>query len=376
MKKVAVIGGGAAGCMAACAAAGNGAQVTVFERQDKCARKIYATGNGRCNLTNLCRKKEAYHTHALWDGRASDAVMSFFESEGVLLHDRAGYVYPRTEKAETIAQALLKRMHRSGVQCVPDTRICAAVYEEKQFLLQTNAGRLSFDRLIIACGGKVSRAFGCTGDGTALAKGFGLSCVPEVPALVPLLTADPAIKAAKGVRTAAQVRIADACETGEVQFTETGISGIPVFQVSAAAARRLSNGKQTTAVINFLPEYNAEQALAIFRRHEQLCYEDPNATLHSLFDGIVPSGIASFLIRRNGFSDEKKIRNLDDRERVCRKLLCGVRLSQISENFEAFRRKGLFLAGEVLDLDGICGGYNLTLAMYSGMQAGRNAALT
>ena len=265
MKKVAVIGGGAAGCMAACAAAGNGAQVTVFERQDKCARKIYATGNGRCNLTNLCRKKEAYHTqadpecaerfHALWDGRASDAVMSFFESEGVLLHDRAGYVYPRTEKAETIAQALLKRMHRSGVQCVPDTRICAAVYEEKQFLLQTNAGRLSFDRLIIACGGKVSRAFGCTGDGTALAKGFGLSCVPEVPALVPLLTADPAIKAAKGVRTAAQVRIADACETGEVQFTETGISGIPVFQVSAAAARRLSNGKQTTAVINFLPEY-------------------------------------------------------------------------------------------------------------------------
>ena len=409
MKKVAVIGGGAAGCMAACAAAGNGAQVTVFERQDKCARKIYATGNGRCNLTNLCRKKEAYHTqadpecaerfHALWDGRASDAVMSFFESEGVLLHDRAGYVYPRTEKAETIAQALLKRMHRSGVQCVPDTRICAAVYEEKQFLLQTNAGRQPIDRLIIACGGKVSRAFGCTGDGTALAKGFGLSCVPEVPALVPLLTADPAIKAAKGVRTAAQVRIADACETGEVQFTETGISGIPVFQVSAAAARRLSNGKQTTAVINFLPEYNAEQALAIFRRHEQLCYEEPDATLHSLFDGIVPSGIASFLICRNGFSDEKKIRNLDDRERVCRKLLCGllrteigitgtagferaqvtsggVRLSQISENFEAFRRKGLFLAGEVLDLDGICGGYNLTLAMYSGMQAGRNAALT
>ena len=143
-----------------------------------------------------------------------------------------------------------------------------------------------------------------------------------MPALVPLLTDDPAIKAAKGVRTAAQVRITDACETGEVQFTETGISGIPVFQVSAAAARRLSNGKQTTAVINFLPEYNAEQALAIFRRHEQLCYEDPNATLHSLFDGIVPSGIASFLIRRNGFSDEKKIRNLDDRERVCRKLLC------------------------------------------------------
>ena len=99
MKKVAVIGGGAAGCMAACAAAGNGAQVTVFERQDKCARKIYATGNGRCNLTNLCRKKEAYHTqadpecaerfHALWDGRASDAVTSFFESEGVLLHDSA-----------------------------------------------------------------------------------------------------------------------------------------------------------------------------------------------------------------------------------------------------------------------------------------------
>ena len=409
MKRVAIIGGGAAGCTAACAAAENGAQVTVFERQDKCARKIYATGNGRCNLTNLRQFREAYHTqadvecadrfHALWDGLASDAVMAFFDAEGVLLHDRAGYVYPRTDKAETIAETLLKRMRRSGVHCVPDTRICSAAYEENQFLLQTNTGIQPFDRLIIACGGKVSRAFGCTGDGAALAKSFGLACVPEVPALVPLLTDDPAIKAAKGVRTTAQVRIRDICETGEVQFTENGISGIPVFQLSAVAARQLLSGRQTAAVISFLPEYNSGQALAIFRRHEQLCYEDPDATLHALFDGIVPSGIASYIIRRNGFSDEKKIRNLDDREGVCRNLLCGllhteigitgtagferaqvtsggVSLLEITENYEAVRRKGLFLAGEVLDLDGICGGYNLTFAMYSGMRAGRSAALT
>ena len=386
-------------------------EILVLDAGKEPGRKILATGNGRCNLTNRVQEADCYRCgngrEALpfyesgWDREMTD----FMASLGVLTHERNGYVYPRTDQAATVLQALLRRAEQSGIRILRRYRAGAVRKKRDGTFSITGEGpeaafSISAAAVILACGGMVSGTYHCMGDGYRIAKSLGHSVKEPVPALCALYTDDPYRKLASGVRTAARVQLfldgeKAAEDIGEIQMTADGISGIPVFQVSryAARARKDTPEKEITTVLDFLPELSErswEQEKE--RRLRQMSDRD---TLGDLCLGLVPDKIAAYLIAGLGEAREKKIGNLKDAG-ILEKLLDsmrskkvritktadfekaqvtagGVLLCEVSDAMESRFAQGLFFAGEILDVDGVCGGYNLTWAMHSGFLAGKAA---
>ena len=401
----AVIGAGASGCMAAVSAALSGAGVLLLEANDKICKKIYATGNGRCNLTNLYMSGECYHTGGGEDLSAFFARFSvedhlaFWQSRGIYLHDRQGYVYPQTDQAATIAEGFEKTLESLGVRISLKERVQRIRRDEKgTFRIETQEGhQYAAKSVVLAGGGMAGPQFGCRGDMYRIAESLGHRVRKPLPALTPLLSGDKDLKAAAGVRCDAAVTLLiDGSEVsgerGELQMTESGISGIPVFQMSAAAAAALDEGRKVSAVISFLPgmdecTFQAETS----RRLE----EDRNCMLGRFFLGLVNKKVLDLILRRRGLQAEKKASKLSDHElsaimqdmrrfpvritavegfQKAQVTKGGIPLSQTDENLQSDRCPGLHLAGELLDVDGICGGYNLQWAMTSGWIAGESAA--
>lgn len=471
MRTILIIGGGMAGLCAAIEAVRSNADVSVsiLDAGDQPGRKIYATGNGRCNLTNMADSPLDYRTG---DGFAQMRyyepgwaleVISFMESLGVLTHERNGYVYPRTDQASTVAEALVREALRNGVQirCGVKATACARTEDGTQFVVTAMDGgneiSLMADRVILASGGMVSPMYNCRGDGYRIARQFGHTIVPPVPALCSLTSDEPFLKMASGIRTSAMVSLYRkqtsrpgepgtgtllpesgqdqgaegtagqapvpdqllSVDAGEVQMTDTGISGIPVFQVSRYMEGGFRPGRTPGgeippserpgeetgespyyAVLDFLPEMSPKD-------WERECAERigrvrPSDTLGDFCLGLVPDKIASWLLAGIGQVREKKIANIGGGDpEVCRQTLrsimnaCrakripitgsagfekaqatagGISLAEVTEHMESFLAPGLFFAGEILDVDGICGGYNLTWALHSGRLAGKYAA--
>ena len=411
----AVIGAGASGCMAAVSAALKGARVLLLEANDKICRKIYATGNGRCNLTNLYMSRECYHTgggedlSAFFARFSVEDHMAFWQSRGICLHDRQGYVYPQTDQAATIAEGFEKILDRLGVRIALNERVQSvlkvervkdeSVKDEKGiFQIKTQEGHQYFaETVVLAGGGMAGPQFGCRGDMYKIAEALGHRVRKPLPALTPLISDDRDLKAAAGVRCDAAVTLRiggrEHCtERGELQMTEAGISGIPVFQMSAAAACALDEEKEVSAVIDFLPAMDECSFQAEIARRMG---EDRDYMLGRFFLGLVNKKVLDLILRRRGMQAEKKASKVSDNEltailhdmrrftvhitaaggfQKAQVTTGGVPLSQTDENLQSERCPGLYLAGELLDVDGICGGYNLQWAMTSGWIAGMSAA--
>ena len=405
---VAVIGAGPSGCMAAASAARKGLQTLLFDANDRVGRKIYATGNGRCNLTNLHMDNNCYHTGGREDLSAFFARfsvedhISFWESEGIFLHDRQGYVYPRTDQAATIAEAFEKILREAGVSFIPEQRVLSvrACGErgETRFLIETQSGEHYFARkAILSGGGAAGPQYGCSGDMYRIAASLGHSVRKPLPALVPLCSDDRDLKAAAGVRCDARITLLcegsePLTERGELQMTDRGISGIPVFQLSGAAARALDRGGKVTAVIDLLPDFDEKKWRTEISRRMR---EDRNCMLSVFYLGLVNRKMLDLILRKRGLQAEKKASKvqeeilagiLEDMRalkmsitgtgdfRQAQVTSGGVPLSEVSDDLESLKCPGLYLAGELLDADGICGGYNLQWAMTSGRIAGTAAA--
>ena len=405
---VAVIGGGASGCMAACAASENGARTLILEANDRVGRKICATGNGRCNLTNLHVDENCYHTGGGEDLSAFFARFSvqdnlrFWESRGIYLHDRNGYVYPRTDQASTIAEAFDKILRAAGTEIITGIRVKDIEQTEgregKVFRIVTNEGSHCFaKKVILAGGGAAGPQYGCDGSLYEIARNLGHSVNKPLPALVPLLSDDKDIKAAAGVRCDAKVTLICGekefrAERGELQITQTGISGIPVFQISSEASRALDEGKSVFAEIDFLPDLTDEMWET---EKERRLSEGRNCMLGTFFLGLVNKKVLDLLLRKRGMQAEKKASKVDGdiltgiledmrslKVRItgtggfgqAQVTTGGIPLSQTDSNLMSARCSGLYLAGELLDVDGICGGYNLQWAFTSGWIAGKSAA--
>ena len=404
----AVIGAGASGCMAAVSASRSGEQVLLFDANDRIGRKIYATGNGRGNLTNLHMDRNCYHAGGGADLSAFFARFSasdnirFWESEGIFLHDRNGYVYPRTDQAATIAEAFEKILKRQRVKILPGTRVTSITSCRadggKAFRIETERGEQYFaGKIILAGGGAAGPQYGCRGDMYRFAESFGHSVKKPLPALVQLFTSEPSVRAAAGVRCDARIRIVSggkelAAERGELQITEKGISGIPVFQVSAPAVRAADAGRSVHAEIDFLPGFSDE---AWQREKDRRLSEDRYCMLSVFFLGLVNKKVLDMVLRTRGLQAEKKASKVGDRDllgimeqlRACRLPVTGsgsfgqaqvtsggVPLRELDEDLQSRLVPGLYMAGEMLDVDGICGGYNLQWAMTSGWIAGQSAA--
>lgn len=404
--KVGIVGGGASGMMAAITTARNGADVTILEHNDRVGKKILVTGNGKCNLGNRKLSADMYYGEntdlamRILGDFDTDNTISFFEELGLLIKDKNGYLYPYSEQASTVLDALRYELERLGVNIITGVHIDKIEREikGKRICLYSKQNKYVFDRVIIACGGKAAAKSGSDGSGYLLAAQIGHKVNPVVPALVQLRCRENWFKSVSGVRTDVLLKVMDqgkvvASERGELQLTDYGISGIPVFQISRVVARYLQTHKEMEILLDFFPDYPTEgfTDFIIGRRPEGLRCR----TLEEYCTGILNKKLMFLFMKlanKKPSDDMKKItrKELEGMFRLCRKLIVhvngvnsfeqaqvsagGVLLSEVKSSLESKKMPGVYFAGEILDVDGKCGGYNLQWAWSSGYTAGKNAA--
>ena len=407
MTRTGIIGGGASGMMAAIQAAESGASVTILERRDRIGKKLLATGNGRCNLGNLdFEVLRDYRSHladrlpAYFERFGTREMLSFLEERGLYVTDKNGYLYPYSGQAASVLSFFLERLSQLDVKVVCSAEIQeirAEASEQSRFLVRTQEERYFFDTLILACGSPAGVPARERLGGYGIAEKLGLSVEKPLPALTALRCQEKWYKALAGVRCQAKVTLfvggRERCrEAGELQLTDYGISGIPVFQLSRYASEALASGKEVTASIDFFPQFSQKQWERFCGRQYEACQGMSAAFLaegmlhkklaaHFLgMAGLKPSDPVSPRTKQKLFEMFSRMRELKTRIEAANPMenaqVCmgGVSLLEVDERLEAVRVPGLFLCGEMLDVDGRCGGYNLQWAWTSGYIAGKEAA--
>ena len=404
MRHVAVIGGGAAGMMAAITSAREGARVTILEHKERIGKKILSTGNGRCNFTNTYQTPACYRSDNrdfAWNIIQKfnvEKTISFFKELGIYPKDRNGYLYPYSDQAAAILEVLQIEVAKLDICVMTEINVLDIQPVKKGIRITTDKKTITADSVILACGSKAAPVTGSDGSGYQLAKLFGHRIVPVLPALVQLRCAEKFYKSISGVRVQGTVEIyADdiflASDTGEIQLTNYGISGIPVFQVSRYAAKALYKKQSVTAVLNFMPDMNKDEFLLFLQERITLC---PYKTLDEFFTGVFPKKLCELWIRLSRLPKEMRVSDLSGEQLEKLVLLIqhlrthitetnsfeqaqiccgGVDTTEINpDTLESNYVSGIYFAGELLDVDGICGGYNLQWAWSSGYVAGKEAA--
>lgn len=404
MRHVAVIGGGAAGMMAAITAAREGVKVTILEHKDRIGKKILSTGNGRCNFTNTFQTPACYRSDNrdfAWNIIQKfnvEKTISFFKELGIYPKDRNGYLYPYSDQAAAILEVLQIEIAKLDICVMTEINVLDIQPVKRGIRVTTDKKTITVDSVILACGSKAAPVTGSDGSGYQLAKLLGHRIVPVLPALVQLRCAEKFYKSISGVRVQGTVEIyADdislVSDTGEIQLTNYGISGIPVFQVSRYAAKAIYQKQSVTAVLNFMPDMNKDEFLSFLQERITLC---PHKTLDEFFTGIFPKKLCELWIRLSRLPKEMRVSDLSGEQLEKLVLLIqhlrthitetnafeqaqiccgGVDTTEINpDTLESNYVPGIYFAGELLDVDGICGGYNLQWAWSSGFVAGKEAA--
>lgn len=403
-NNIIVIGGGASGMTAAIAAARAGARVTILEHKDRVGKKILSTGNGRCNLTNLDQNLKYYRGSCpefVLEALRQFSVQStlkFFGELGIYTKNRNGYLYPHSDQASAVLDVLRMELERLSVKAECDIRVQKIRPSKEGFTVETDKGVRKCGRLILAAGSKAAPKTGSDGSGYELAKALGHKIIPPVPALVQLKAEGDFFKSLAGIRTDAKVTLRFdgrpmMADTGELQLTAYGISGIPVFQVSRYAARALLSGRKVEAVIDFLPGFDKESWTPFLK---QRILKNGHKDMGSFFVGLFHKKLTPVLLKAAGIGMNRRAESLNEREwellsetihgfrvkitgtnpfdsaQVC---AGGVDTEEIEElSMESKKVPGLYFAGEIVDIDGACGGYNLQWAWSSGFVAGTYAA--
>ncbi len=388
-RQVVIIGAGASGLMAAIMAARNGAAVTVLEQNEKPGKKICATGNGKCNFSNLARPEDAYrgeHPEFVNDVLARFSVentIEFFREIGIYPLYRNDYLYPRSNQAQSVVDVLCMEASSLGVKIKTNEQAIAIeiVQNGKKFQILTKGWHYEADALILASGSKASSIAGADGSGYDFAKHLGHHIVPVYPALTALKCKGNNYKAWAGVRTEGCISLiidGEFCcrEQGELQLTEYGISGIPVFQLSRYAIRAVKNGKKVIVKINFLPGFSAEEVNDLLHQRKKDC---PYKNEKELLTGLFPEKLTKVLISQKNLISAITEYTLEvtDGLSFSQAQVCsgGVDTSEIvNKTMESKICPNLYITGELLDVDGTCGGYNLQWAWSSGAVAGIHAA--
>lgn len=460
-NRVIVAGGGASGLAAAIFAAENGAEVTILEHKDRVGRKILMTGNGRCNLTNMSDVRGKYYSsdeaslNRIYDTLARfDAVKTreFFRGLGLYTKEkRDGGVYPVSEQASVVLDVLRSACGRLGVQIRTDCEITVikpdkvegtAIMSPHQAggtvsvtqyiragkeqgkrdkvneILAEKKENIRYDKLILATGGKAAPVSGSDGSGYVFAKRLGHSIIEPLPALVQLKCEGSYFKALSGVRAQAGIRLLvngkeSAFEEGELQLTDYGISGIPVFQLSRLASQALYEGKRCEAGIDFIPYIRKSGNGSCGKNIGAFSYKTAGRflseeiygknieafsgkTVEQFLSGLVHKKIAAAVCKLKGIRADMTVGQAGaENVNNCIRMLAdfrvkitapnsfenaqvccgGVPLGEVDENFLSRKCRGIYIVGELLDCDGICGGYNLQWAWATGAIAGTDAAL-
>ncbi len=406
--RVIIVGGGAAGMTAGIVAARNGAKVVVLEQMNRVGKKILATGNGRCNLTNENIKIERYHgrkpefaINALEQFNMEQTVQ-FFEYMGISCKaEDGGKVYPWSDQASSVLDVMRYEMERLGIEERVEAGVRSIHPAKKGFTVVLRDGEeVIGDRVIIAAGGKAAPNLGANGSGYGLVIPLGHRLVEPFPALVQLKLKGNFFKALKGVKFIGSAAVGIGAgelrrETGEVLFTDYGISGPPIFQLSRMAGEQLQRGITPWLELDMFPGYTREELLKMLGF--KLGYQ-PQKPLDFSFVGLINKRLIPVLLKESGIDDIKRQSQSLSSEELENLIgiLKGWRFEIIGTNswsdaqvtaggidvrdidsvtMESRLVPGLYFAGEIIDIDGDCGGFNLQWAWSSGYAAGMNASL-
>lgn len=270
-KQIFVIGAGASGLMAAIQSAVYGAAVTVLEQNDRPGRKICATGNGRCNMTNLNQDENAYrgsHPEFAKDALAQfpvEKTLKFFQELGICTTDRSGWIYPRSNQAQSVVDVLVMKARSLKVKLKTNQTVTGVSFADGQWKIHTNGWTYSGDAVILANGSRASSVAGSCESGYEIAKSLGHHLIEPLPALTALKCKGNSFSGWSGVRTEGKITLyidgtPTVSQQGELQLTDYGVSGIPVFQISRYAIRAVHENKNVELSINFFPELNRKGA--------------------------------------------------------------------------------------------------------------------
>lgn len=395
-NQIAIIGGGASGLVAAIVAARFGKDVTIYEKNSRLGKKILSTGNGRCNLSNKNASKSNYHGSDVdfMDGTISkfwvNETLAFFSELGLVLKTESdGKIYPYSNQAAAVLDVLRFEIDRLGINVVYDFEAATIKKTKNGYSFTSYDGKGGFaEKVIISTGGMAAPSTGSCGSGYKLCKMLGHSVTDIFPSLVQIKTKGGFVKSLKGIKTDALLSINNLSFKGELLFTDYGISGPPVFSLSSY----LVHGRDKKIKFNFMPEYSEEQILDMLTVRAKR-----EVDLENYFVGMLNKRLGMALLKECGITPlSRPAKSLTDEE--LKKLCCaicgllletdgtqswnnaqvtagGVELYGInSDTLESLYNEGLYFCGEILDIDGDCGGYNLQWAWSSGYIAGSNAS--
>lgn len=392
-----IIGGGASGLIAAVALARGGRRVVLLEKQDRVGRKLLSTGNGRCNLTNLEAGTENYHggrqaVRAALKAWPPKKVIAFFEGLGIpCVADEEKRVYPMSRQAASVLDALRLGCDEAGVETRTGFRVTELNPGEGGSEAVSEGGERVYARCALVCtGGLAAPKLGAGGDGYRLLEALGHTIVPRFPAIAALITPPEPVRGLKGIRAEAEIALLCANEAvrrerGEMLFADSGVSGIAAMQLAHMVNVALFAGKPCAVRLNFTPGMDAGAMLK--KRAADL----PKRSLEDFLNGIVPRRLGQTLVKAAGLPLNVAAGKLSDKQiDALAGALSGWTLpvtgtqgydqAQVTgggaslKDFDircmgSLRRDGLFAAGEVLDVDGDCGGFNLQWAWSSALLA-------
>ncbi|NLK99538.1 MAG: NAD(P)/FAD-dependent oxidoreductase [Clostridiales bacterium] len=403
-----VVGAGASGLVAAITAARSGGSVLIIEQKEKAGKKILATGNGKCNYTNIHQSPDCYRsddsTYAMrvLSNFDNNSAINFFEELGIIPKNRNGYIYPNSEQAASIVSVLLMECERLKIDILYNEKVIEVNQPDFTLItVKSDNSRASYHGrvLILATGGCASPKLGSDGSGYELAKTFNHKIIKPLPALVSLKSPDKFCKTISGVRTMAKAtlyidRKPIKTEEGEIIFTDYGISGIPIMQLSRFASRALHEGKTVYLNLDLYQHNSQEELTGLLKKR---CKINPDKTIEQMMVGMLNHKLNYIIIKEANLDPkspchilrEKDITNLSRKIKSFRVRIKetnsfdfaqvtsgGVSTHEIeADTMKSKLKEGLYLSGELIDVDGTCGGYNLQWAWTTGYIAGKQASL-
>lgn len=401
MQKIVIIGAGASGLMTAICSKTKYNEVLLLERNSEVGKKILATGNGRCNYWNADQSLTNYHStnkellsKIITESNCQE-VQNIFTKLGIIPKIKSGYYYPSSNQATSIRNALLTECLEKGVIIKNNCHVTNVKKEKDVFLIDTETETIKSDVLVIATGAKASHKTGSDGNGYLLAKKFNHTIINPLPALVQLKTTGDFLKKWAGVRTDVKVFSREdnniiGVEEGEIQLTDYGVSGICIFNLSSHIARGLSQNKKEELIINFLPFIESSAKEWLEEREKYIT----KTTISNQLESILNYKLVQVILNKSKINKTAYYEDLTETEKTtllknltnftipiigtnsfdnAQVTSGGIPLTEVNvETMESKLIKNLYFAGEILDVDGKCGGYNLGFAWLTGLIIGKS----
>ncbi len=401
----AIIGAGAAGMMAAVNADSGNKSIALIDHNDRIGKKILSTGNGRCNLSNT--DMDIRHFHGGNKDRIERVIrnfdhkdtVDFFNDLGVITMEKGGYTYPNTCEAKTILNAFFMEIKkRKNIDVFTGYKVKKiSDHENKLWEISDNKKEVLAKSVVISSGGMAAKKLGSDGSIFPILKELGINIIPMVPALGGLVAEEDYFKKIAGIRTDAKISLEIDGKTvkkeqGNLQVTKEGISGIPVFNISRYAARGLNEKKKVRVITDLFPKYDKEEIKSNLQKIRMNFLDEE---IQNGFSLILDKKLAILFCRILGIRPSLKLKDMDDEnidkysrlvknwsirikspwefDRV-QATAGGVDMGCLTDELESICKKGLFFAGEAVDVDGDCGGYNLQWAWSSGYLVGKSIA--